>query len=132
MGIFIFFVLAAVAVGIIAYPLLPGRRIPAQPAPVLTDAEIEREVRNLRRTRSERGTRSVRSTRSRGGLSCPSCGKAYQQGDLFCVRCGGGLPEVEAQSEPDGLVCPSCGISLHAGDQFCAKCGHRVATEEVA
>ena len=126
MGIVIFFVLAAIAVGIIAYPLLPGRRTPAQPALVLTDAEIEREVRNLRRTQS------VRSTRSRGGLSCSSCGKAYQQGDLFCVRCGGGLPEVEAQSEPDELVCPSCGISLHAGDQFCAKCGHRVATEEVA
>ena len=125
MGIVVFFVLAAIAVGIIAYPLLPGRT-PTQPAPVLTDAEIERSVRNLRRSRSER------STGSRGGLPCPSCGKAYQEGDLFCVRCGGGLPEVEAQSEPDGLVCPSCGISLHAGDQFCAKCGHRVATEEVA
>ncbi len=126
MGIVVFFVLAAIAVGIIAYPLLPGRRTPAQPALVLTDAEIEQEVRNLRRTQSER------RTRSRGGLSCPSCGKAYQAGDLFCVRCGGGLPEVEAQSEPDELACPSCGISLHAGDQFCAKCGHRVATEEVA
>jgi uncharacterized OB-fold protein len=132
MGIVIFFVLAAIAVGIIAYPLLPGRRTPAQPAPVLTDAEIEQEVRNLRRARSERRTQSVRSTHSRGGLSCPSCGKAYQAGDLFCVRCGSGLPEVEAQSEPDELVCPSCGVSLHAGDQFCAKCGHRVATEEVA
>ena len=126
MGIVIFFVLAAIAVGIIAYPMLPGRRTPAQPAPVLTDAEIEQQVRNLRRSRSER------RTRSRGGLSCPSCGKAYQAGDLFCVRCGSGLTEVEAQSEPDELVCPSCGVSLDADDQFCAKCGHHVATEEVA
>jgi predicted amidophosphoribosyltransferase len=124
MGIVIFFVLAAIAIGIIAYPLLPGRT-PAQPAPILTDAEIERSVRNLRRTRSER------STLSRGDLSCPSCGKAYQEGDLFCVRCGSGLPEAEAQSEPDGPVCSSCGASLHAGDQFCAKCGHRVPAEEV-
>jgi len=131
MSIVIFFVLAAIAVGIIAYPLLPGRT-PAQAAPVLTDAEIERSVRNLRRTQSGRGTQSERRTRSRGGLSCPSCGKGYQEGDLFCVRCGSGLPEVKAQAEPDGLVCSSCGTSLHAGDQFCAKCGHRVPTEEVS
>ena len=89
-AIVIFFVLAAIAGGIIAYPLLPGRT-PALPAPALTDAEIERAVRNLRRTKSER------RTRGRGDLSCPSCGKAYQEGDSFCVRCGSGLPEVEAQ-----------------------------------
>jgi uncharacterized OB-fold protein len=125
MAIVVFFVLAAISVGIIAYPLLPGRR-PVQPAPALTDAEIERAVRDLRRTRS------VRHTHSRDGLSCPSCGKAYQQGDLFCVRCGSTLPEVDAQPEPVKLACPSCGASLHEGDQFCAKCGHRVATEEGA
>ena len=121
MGIVVFFVLAAISVVIIAYPLLPGRR-PSQPAPAMTDAEIARAVRDLRRTRS----------RSRGGLSCPSCGKAYEKGDLFCVRCGSSLPETEAQPEPEELVCPSCGVSLHEGDQFCAKCGHRVATEETA
>ena len=125
MGIVVFFVLAAIAVGIIAYPLLPGR-MPAQPAPALTDAEIEREVRNLRRTRSGR------STRSPGGLSCPSCGKGYQKGDLFCVRCGRSLPEVAAQPEPEDPACPSCGVALHEGDRFCAKCGHQVGTEEVA
>jgi DNA-directed RNA polymerase subunit RPC12/RpoP len=119
MGIVIFIVLAAIAAGVIAYPLLPGRTS-VQPAPAVTDREIERAVHNLRRTRSH------------GGLACPSCGKAYQSGDLFCVRCGGGLPEVNAQVESDDLVCPSCGTSLHEGDRFCAKCGHRVATEEVA
>ena len=120
-----FFVLAAISAGIIAYPLLPGRA-PVQPAPVLTDAEIERAVRDLRRSRR------ARQTRSQGGMSCASCGKAYQKGDLFCVRCGSGLPEVEVQPEPDKLDCPSCGAALHEGDQFCAKCGHRVATEEGA
>jgi DNA-directed RNA polymerase subunit RPC12/RpoP len=119
MGIVVFFVLAAISVGIIAYPLLPGRG-PAQPAPALTDAEIERAVRDLRRSRSQ------------GGLSCPACGKAYHKGDLFCVRCGGSLPEVEVQAELEKLACPSCSASLHEGDQFCAKCGHRVATEEGA
>ena len=129
MGIVVFFVLAAISVVIIAYPLLPGRR-PTAPAPAMTDAEIDRAVRDLRRSRSEGGIPSARGTRSGSGLSCPSCGRAYQRGDLFCVRCGGSLPETEA--EPEELVCPSCGVSLHEGDQFCAKCGHRVATEEVA
>jgi hypothetical protein len=120
-----FFVLAAISVGIIAYPLLPGRR-PPQPASALTAAEIERAVRDLRRSRR------ARHTPSRGGLSCPSCGTAYEMGDLFCVRCGSSLPEVQEQPEPDRLECPSCGASLHEGDRFCAKCGHQIATEEGA
>ena len=128
MGIVVFFVLAAISVGIIAYPLLPGRG-PAQPAPALTDAEIERAVRDLRRTRSVGGTQPARR---QGGLSCPSCSTAYQKGDLFCVRCGSGLPEVEDQAEPEEPECLSCGASLREGDQFCAKCGHRVAKEEGA
>lgn len=131
MSIVVFFVLAAISVVIVAYPLLPGRR-PTQPAPALTDAEIDRAVRDLRRSRSAVRTQSVGGTRSRGGLSCPSCGKAYQEGDLFCVRCGSSLPAVEAEKQPDRLACSSCGASLHEGDQFCAKCGHRVAAEEVA
>ena len=125
MAYVVFFVLAAISAGIIAYPLLPGRAL-AQSAPALTDAEIERAVRELRRSRR------ARHTSGRGGLSCPSCGMAYQKGDLFCVRCGNSLPEGGAQPEPDELVCASCGASLHEGDQFCAKCGHRVTTEEDA
>lgn len=119
MAILVFFVLAIIAAGIIAYPMLPGRT-PARPAPALTDGEIEQAVRNLRRSRN------------RGGLACPSCGQAYQEGDLFCVRCGSGLSKANVQSKPGGLVCASCGISLQAGDQFCSKCGHPVAPEEVA
>ena len=125
MGIVVFFVLAAISVGIIAYPLLPGRAT-AQPTPAMTDAEIERAVRDLRRTRN------VRRAPGQGGLRCPACGNVYQKGDLFCVRCGSGLPEVEEQAEPEELACPSCGASLHEGDRFCAKCGHGVSTEEGA
>lgn len=117
MSIFVFFVLAVIAAGIIAYPMMPGRA-PAQPATVLTDGEIEQAMRALRRSRSG------------GGLVCPSCGRAAQAGDLFCVGCGTGLPQSGAQPEPDDLVCTACGAGLHAGDQFCAKCGHPVGAEE--
>ena len=117
MSIFVFFVLAFIAAGIIAYPLLPGRA-PAQPATVLTDGEVEQAVRALRRSRSG------------GGLVCSSCGRVAQTGDLFCVRCGTSLPQSEVQPEPNGLVCASCGAGLHEGDQFCAKCGHPVGAEE--
>lgn len=117
MSIAVFLMLAAIAVAIIAYPMLPGRT-PAPPAPALTDGEIDLAVRNLQRARQT------------GGLACPTCGRLAQQGDLFCVQCGGQLPEVQAKAEPVRLVCSSCGVSLHAGDQFCAKCGHPVGEEE--
>lgn len=117
MSILVFFVLAVIAAGIIAYPMLPGR-MPAPAASVLTDGEIEWAVRDLRRSRSG------------GGLACPSCGRPAQAGDLFCVRCGGSLPQSDAGSEPDGSVCSACGAGLHEGDQFCAKCGHPVVAEE--
>ena len=117
MSIFVFFVLAFIAAGIIAYPMLSGRR-PAPAATALTDGEIEQAVRDLRRSRGG------------GGLVCSSCGRRAQTGDLFCVRCGGSLSQADAGSEPDGLVCSACGAGLHAGDQFCAKCGHPVGAEE--
>jgi len=117
MSIFVFFVLAVIAAGIIAYPMLPGRA-PIQPAIVVTDGEIEQAVRALRRSRSG------------GGLVCPSCGRVAQADDLFCVRCGTSLPQSEAQPDSNDLVCSSCGAGLHAADQFCAKCGHPVAAEE--
>jgi predicted amidophosphoribosyltransferase len=115
MGIAIFFLLGLVAAGVIAYPLLPGRTI-RQPAPAVSDADIERAVRDLRQARG------------RAGLICPSCGKGYEEGDRFCVQCGSTLP----QEGVGRLTCPSCGSPIRGDDQFCAKCGHRVATEEVA
>jgi predicted nucleic acid-binding Zn ribbon protein len=111
----IFFLLATIAAAIIAYPLLPGRAV-AWPAPPVTDGDIERAVRDLRRSRSV------------GGLSCPACGQGYQAGDRFCVRCGGALSQPQAASS--GLVCPSCGAAIHEGDRFCARCGHRMTAGE--
>lgn len=125
MGIVVFFVLAVVSAAAIAYPLLPGR-MQAQPAPGLTEGEIDQAVRNLRRARRASGGGRA------SGLACPSCGTAYQQGDQFCVRCGGKLPQAEVPSAEEGPTCSDCGAPLRVGDQFCAKCGQPVATEEVA
>jgi predicted amidophosphoribosyltransferase len=118
MSIALFFLLALIVAGLIAYPLLPGRA-PKESAPVVTDADIDRAVRDLRRSRTKKGS------------SCPACGKSYQAGDRFCVRCGRVLPEAQAAG-PSDPVCPSCGASIHAGDQFCAKCGHHMGSREAS
>jgi predicted amidophosphoribosyltransferase len=117
MGVVIFFVMAVIVAGVIAYPLLP-RRTPAGPAPTMTDADIERAVQSLRRARS------------REGPICPACSTPYQPGDRFCVHCGATLSDA---SETAGeLACPSCGAALRKDDRFCAKCGHDLVVEEVA
>ncbi len=115
MGIAIFFLLGLIVAGVIAYPLL-SRRTVRQPAPAVTDADIEQAVHDLRQAPG------------RVGLVCPSCGKDYEEGDRFCVRCGSTLP----QDSASGPACPSCGTPIREDDQFCAKCGHRMAAEEVA
>jgi predicted amidophosphoribosyltransferase len=117
MGIVVFVLLALIATAIVVYPLLPGRA-PAPSAPAVTERDIEQAVRILRQTRRQ------------GGLFCPACGKGYQAGDRFCVRCGGELPQ--AQAAADELLCPSCGAAMRPGDRFCAKCGHHMGTGEVA
>lgn len=117
MGVAIFVLLTLVVGAAIAYPLLPGRG-PAETAPAVSDAEIERAVNKLRRERE------------RGGLRCPACGDAYAAGDRFCVHCGGALPQ--PQMTESGQACPECEAILRAGDVFCSKCGHRLGSEEVA
>jgi predicted amidophosphoribosyltransferase len=117
MSIVLFFLLALIVAGLIVYPLLPGRT-PKESAPKVADADIDWAVSALRRARSK------------GGLSCPTCGKGYQAGDRFCVRCGEDLPGPQETSSK--AVCPSCGASIHKGDQFCAKCGHRLGSREAS
>ncbi len=117
MSIAIFLVLALLAAGAIIYPLLPGRT-PARLAPTVSDGEIDRAVRSLRRARS------------RLGLFCSTCGQGYQAGDRFCVRCGSTLTQVGGTSE--GPACPSCGATLREDDRFCAKCGQELGAREVA
>ncbi|MGD8624039.1 MAG: zinc ribbon domain-containing protein [Anaerolineae bacterium] len=115
MALLAFFVLLLIVVAAIGYPLLPGRA-PARPIPAMTDAEIEQVVQKLRRADQE------------DGLNCPGCGKSYQAGDRFCVRCGETLPVQEVKAVAQG--CPSCGAALRGDEIFCSKCGHRLATEE--
>ena len=118
MSIVIVALLLLLAAAAIAYPLLPGRKLSPEVSPAVTDGDIERAVRDLRRARS------------RGGHACPACGQGYEAGDRFCVRCGGALPQEEIQ--PTGPVCPSCGAAVRDGDEFCAKCGHSLEVEGTA
>lgn len=117
MGVAIFFVLAAAVAGVLIYPLLP-RRAPAPEAPTLTDGDIEQLVQNLRQARG------------REGLYCPTCGAEYRAADRYCGRCGGGLPQ--EQADATGPICPSCGVGVREGDLFCARCGHGLVSEEAA
>ena len=117
MSIVIVLLLLLLAGAAVAYPLLPGRA-PSPETPAVTDDDIERAVRDLRRATSQEGH------------GCPACGQVYQAGDRFCVRCGGALPQAGTQAL--GPACPSCGEAVREGDEFCAKCGHSMRTGETA
>jgi predicted amidophosphoribosyltransferase len=115
MGVIIFFLLALVVAGVIAYPLL-SRRTTAQPVAAVTDTDIERAVRRLRRVPSA------------GDQRCPACGRAHQPTDRFCVGCG----QVLSSPASAGLACPSCGTAIRREDRFCARCGETLSTGEAA
>ncbi|MCJ7823483.1 MAG: zinc ribbon domain-containing protein [Anaerolineales bacterium] len=47
----------------------------------------------------EAAVAQIRSARDEGnGKFCPSCGEEVKAGDLFCIRCGSTLSEVEEQA----------------------------------
>lgn len=59
--------------------------------------------------------------------TCPSCGKAVQDGQSFCASCGASL----AAPPPPPKVpenCGQCGAKLEPGLRFCTQCGHPVET----
>lgn len=121
MGIILFFLLSLIVAVVVIYPLLPGRAAAVPPVAgrrTWTDQRIEAAVRR------------IHETRSRTSLTCPDCGRAYQAGDRFCVRCGADLPLEEAAE--GGRICPSCGAALRPGDIFCARCGYRLSGEETS
>ncbi|MBQ3693758.1 MAG: zinc-ribbon domain-containing protein, partial [Synergistaceae bacterium] len=55
----------------------------------------------------------VQQTQSQAGV-CPSCGKAIQDGAMFCMYCGA------------RLACSKCGAKLIPGAKFCPQCGNQV------
>jgi uncharacterized OB-fold protein len=122
MSIVLFVLLSLIVAAVVIYPLLPGR-VPAAVPPAAgrrawTDGRIEAAVRR------------IHETRRKTDLTCPACGRAYQAGDRFCVRCGADLPLEEVAQ--GGRLCPSCGAVLRPGDAFCSRCGHRMSAEEVS
>jgi serine/threonine protein phosphatase PrpC len=62
--------------------------------------------------------------------TCPKCGAAANDDDLFCEADGVKLPgeAVLAAVDARSSACPSCGLA-HAdeGDGYCRSCGHRMA-----
>lgn len=71
------------------------------PQPGESDAEIERQVKVLRR-----GTAAP--------TRCPKCGTPYGPDDAFCAKCGESLR---------GVRCRTCGTRGAPDDRFCARCG---------
>jgi predicted amidophosphoribosyltransferase len=122
MGIVLFFLLFLVVAAAVVYPLLPGKVAEATPQAASRRTWTDRQI--------EAAVRRIQETRSRGGLRCPACGRAYQAGDRFCVRCGADLPQEEAVAAE--RVCPSCGAALRTADLFCSRCGHRLSGEEAS
>ena len=122
MGIILFTLLSLIAAAAVVYPLLPGK--------VAASAAPEASRRTWTDRRIEAAVRRIHEARSRDGLMCPQCGRAYQAGDRFCMRCGADLPQGETAT--DGRICPSCGAGLRPGDVFCSRCGHRLSAEEAS
>lgn len=73
------------------------------------------------------------------GYTCPRCGVAVDEGDLFCTNCGLPLDQAKADQPaetpvaapatpaPAGVrTCPNCGSPVPDGDMFCMNCGARV------
>lgn len=71
-------------------------------------------------------------------ISCPKCGMAILEDDLFCSGCGmvaeeartaaipATLTSTIASSTDDGLEsrkCPRCSATVNEGDGFCMNCG---------
>jgi uncharacterized RDD family membrane protein YckC len=59
-------------------------------------------------------------------MSCPSCQADYRRGDLFCRKCGHGLPP----PIPVHVTCGSCDANVPLPANFCNACGAPVPQEE--
>ena len=71
------------------------------------DARIEAEVLSVRQIlRAERDDNV-----------CPTCGRPFSPGDLFCAGCGARL----------SAACAGCGRAVRSMDLFCTACGAELA-----
>jgi uncharacterized RDD family membrane protein YckC len=52
-------------------------------------------------------------------FQCPSCQSDYRRGDLFCRKCGHGLPP----PAPVSVTCVACASSVPLPANFCNACG---------
>ena len=66
-------------------------------------------------------------TAPKAGLTCPTCGAALAEGNLFCNNCGTRIPPASMKTAPKaGLTCPTCGTELESDAAFCFNCGAKL------
>jgi uncharacterized RDD family membrane protein YckC len=58
-------------------------------------------------------------------FQCPACQGDYRRGDLFCRKCGGGLPALP----PSTAACEACGATVPLPANFCNVCGVGLARD---
>ena len=98
----LFIVVAALALSLVAYLVIPRLRVAARALPPRAAEPRPREA-------------------SRTEMICPTCGREYASGLKFCPADARPLvPSANAQgSAVTGLACPVCKRSFDGGKKFC-------------
>lgn len=75
-------------------------------------------------------------TAPKAGLTCPTCGAAVAEGNLFCNNCGTKLAPTPAPAPAPAPAepaveelkrsCPNCGTELEPDAAFCFNCGAKL------
>jgi len=58
--------------------------------------------------------------------TCPRCGHANDEADVFCQECGASLVS-SPEDDPSAVRCPACDAQNPLGTSFCRECGGRLS-----
>ena len=122
-------------VGEFSYALFESDRFDGEP-------EKLGKVKNLRNIIDDKKTRlneilnryneelkALQPKPNEGQGACPNCKAPYTYGEmLFCIKCGGKLPEKasnEDESSSNKSLCQNCKAALVPGSIFCSSCGQK-------
>ena len=90
--------------------------------------EVEELVPGETKMTVVRKKRLVAKPVAAGGVRCPTCGRDFPAGSVFCPHDGGklappGVAPAPAATTAGGKVCPVCGMKYGPNAQFCGKEG---------